>query len=115
MTLAGVSEKFLLDSKAVRFGPICYHAYPRQKKNMDLMIMAQLGYDRKDPINAGVLSYELVGCSAGVSMHRVVYQCPISSQTYRFFTSLTNLPPGLIAYRYKNPMGHRKNLRSSKK
>ena len=64
--------------------------------------MAELGYDRKDPINAGVLSYELMGCAAGVTVHRVVYKCPISKETYRFVTSLSHLPPGLIAYLYKS-------------
>ena len=73
----------------------------REKKNMELMVMAELGYDKKDPINAGVQSYELVGCSAGVTVHRVVYKCPISGETYGFVTSLTNVPPGLIAYLYK--------------
>lgn len=73
----------------------------REKKNMDLMVMAELGYDKKDPINAGVQSYELVGCSAGVTVHRVVYKCPISGETYGFVTSLTNVPPGLIAYLYQ--------------
>jgi hypothetical protein len=74
----------------------------REKKNMDLMVMAELGYDRKDPINAGVQSYELMGCAAGVTVHRVVYKCPISKETYSFVTSLSHLPPGLIAYLYKS-------------
>jgi len=73
----------------------------REKKNMALMVMAELGYDKKDPINAGVQSYELVGCSAGVTVHRVVYKCPLSGEMYSFVTSLTNVPPGLIAYLYK--------------
>jgi len=73
----------------------------REKKNMDLMIMAELGFDNKDPINAGVQSYQLVGCSAGVTMHRVVYKCPISGDVYCFVTSLSTVPPGLIAYLYK--------------
>jgi hypothetical protein len=73
----------------------------REKKNMDLMVIAELGYDKKDPINAGVESYQLVGCSVGVTMHRVVYKCPISGDTYRFVTSLTTVPPGIIAYLYK--------------
>jgi len=73
----------------------------REKENMELMVMAELGYDKKDPINVGVKSYELVGCSAGVTVHRVVYKCPISGETYSFVTSLTNVPPGLIAYLYK--------------
>jgi len=73
----------------------------REKKNMDLMVMADLGYDNKDPINAGVQSYQIVGCSAGVTMHRVVYKCPISGDVYRFVTSLSTVPPGIIAYLYK--------------
>jgi len=73
----------------------------REKKNMQLMVMGELGYDKKDPINAGVQSYELVGCSAGVTMHRVVYKCPISGERYVFVTSLPSVPPGLIAYLYK--------------
>jgi hypothetical protein len=73
----------------------------REKKNMDLMVMAELGYDKKDPVNAGVQSYQLVGCSAGVMMHRVVYKCPISGEIYHFVTSLSTIPPGIIAYLYK--------------
>ena len=34
-------------------------------------------------------------------MQRVVYKCPLSGETYSFVTSLTNVPPGLIAYLYK--------------
>lgn len=73
----------------------------REKKNMDLMVMGDMGYDKKDPINAGVQSYQLVGCSAGVTMRRVVYKCPISGDRYCFVTSLGTVPPGLIAYLYK--------------
>jgi len=73
----------------------------REKKNQAFLIMADLDYDRKDPVNAGVRSYELVGCCAGIAMHRVVYKCPLTKETYRFITSLTNVPPGLIAYLYK--------------
>lgn len=68
---------------------------------MELMVMAELGYDPEDPINAGVQSYQLVGCTAGVTMHRVVYKCPISGEIYNFVTSLSTLPPGLIAYLYR--------------
>jgi hypothetical protein len=73
----------------------------REKENMELMVMAELDYDMEDPMNAGVSCYELVGCSAGVAIHRVIYKCPLSGKTYRFITSLTNVPPGLIAYLYK--------------
>jgi hypothetical protein len=73
----------------------------REKKNMDLMVMGDMGYDKKDPVNAGVQSYQLVGCSAGVTMRRVEYKCPISGDRYCFVTSLSSVPPGLIAYLYK--------------
>jgi len=73
----------------------------REKKNLAFMVIADLDYDRKDPVNAGVRSYELVGCCVGIAMHRVVYKCPLTGETYRFITSLTHIPPGLIAYLYK--------------
>jgi hypothetical protein len=73
----------------------------REKKNMDLMVIAEMGYDKKDPVNAGVQNYQLVGCSAGVMMHRVVYKCPLSGEVYHFVTSLGTIPPGIIAYLYK--------------
>jgi hypothetical protein len=96
-------EKGLLDSNEIpsESNLVKFVKHSREKKNMELMIMAELGYDKKDPINAGVQNYELVGCSAGVTVHRVVYKCPISGETYSFVTSLTNVPPGLIAYLYK--------------
>ena len=68
---------------------------------MDLQVIAEMGYDKKDPVNAGVQNYQLVECSAGVMMHRVIYKCPISSEIYYFVTSLGSIPPGLIAYLYR--------------
>jgi hypothetical protein len=73
----------------------------REKENMDLIMMGQLPFDRQDPINAGVLSYDYVGCSAGVAMFRVKYQCPVTGERFNFITSLSNISPGLIAYLYK--------------
>jgi len=34
-------------------------------------------------------------------MHRVVYKCPISGESYHFVTSLSTIPPGIIAYLYR--------------
>jgi hypothetical protein len=73
----------------------------REKENMDLIMMGHMPFDRQDPINAGVLSYDYVGCSAGVSMFRVKYQCPVSGKRFNFVTNLSNISPGLIAYLYK--------------
>lgn len=73
----------------------------REKENMDLLMMGHIPFDRKDPINAGVLSYDYVGCSAGVPMFRVKYQCPVTAKRFNFVTSLSIISPGLIAYLYK--------------
>ena len=74
----------------------------REKSNMDGMVIGELFYDKKDPVNKGVLKYEIVGCAAGVMMNRVVYKCPISGNVYSFVTSLNKtIPPGLIAFLYK--------------
>jgi hypothetical protein len=73
----------------------------REKDNMDLLKIADLAFDINDPINAGVISYDLVGSSAGISIQRVIYQCPITEEKFSFITSLSNIPPGLIAYLYK--------------
>ena len=54
----------------------------REKDNMDLLKSADLRFDKNDPINAGVISYDLVGCSAGISIQRVIYQCPITEKKF---------------------------------
>lgn len=74
----------------------------REKKNMDPMVIGEMYYDKKDPVNEGVQEFQLIGCAAGVMMHRVVYKCPVSGECYRFVTSLRDIPPGLIAFLYKS-------------
>lgn len=73
----------------------------REKENMDLIMMGHLPFDRQDPINAGVLSYDYVGCSAGIAIYRIKYQCPVTGKRFNFITNLSNISPGLIAYLYK--------------
>ena len=73
----------------------------REKKNMEPMVIGELYYDKKDPVNKGVQEFQIIGCAAGVMMHRVVYKCPITGEIYNFVTSLRNIPPGLIAYLYR--------------
>jgi hypothetical protein len=73
----------------------------REKKNMALYAVADLGYDINDTINVGVLSYQLVGCSAGVTIHRIKYKCPVTGDEYSFVTNAPNVSPGLVAYLYK--------------
>ena len=74
----------------------------REKKNMRPMVIGEMYYDKKDPVNKGVQDFQIIGCAAGVMMHRVVYKCPISGDTYTFVTSLRTVPPGLIAYLYRS-------------
>lgn len=73
----------------------------REKKNMDLLVMADLPFDAKNKINKGVEAYEMVG-GAGVSLFRIKYTCPVSGETYHFLTNVTHIPPGLVAYLYKS-------------
>ena len=73
----------------------------REKKNMEPMVIGELYYDKKDPVNKGVQEFQIIGCAAGVMMHRVVYKCPITGEIYNFVTSLRSIPPGLIAYLYR--------------
>jgi hypothetical protein len=73
----------------------------REKENMRLQMLAELPYDKTNPVNAGVLGYDLVGTSAGVTACRVRYKCPLSGERYNFVTNLSNVLPGLIAYLYK--------------
>ncbi|NLD35926.1 MAG: hypothetical protein GX654_03570 [Desulfatiglans sp.] len=66
------------------------------------MVIDELYYDKKDPVNKGVLKYLAVVCAAGVMMNRVVYKCPLTGNVYCFVTSLNKtIPPGLIAFLYK--------------
>ena len=73
----------------------------REKKNMEPMVIGEMYYDKKNPINRGVQKFQIIGCSAGVMMHRVVFKCPITGDAFNFVTSLRDIPPGLIAYLYR--------------
>ncbi len=73
----------------------------REKKNMAPMVIGEMYYDKKDPVNKGVQKFQIIGCAAGVIMHRVVFKCPITGDTFNFVTSLRDIPPGLIAYLYR--------------
>jgi hypothetical protein len=73
----------------------------REKKNMEPMVMGEMYYDKKDPVNKGVQKFQIIGCAAGVMMHRVVFKCPVTGDTFNFVTSLRDIPPGLIAYLYR--------------
>ncbi|MBF0235311.1 MAG: transposase [Desulfamplus sp.] len=73
----------------------------QEKGNMKLHTLGVLDFDRTDDLNTGVLSYEVVGTSCGVSVNRIKYQDPVTGEIYVFITTLSQLPPGLVAYIYK--------------
>lgn len=74
----------------------------REKKNMNLLKMADLEFDQSNKVNKGVESYELVGATAGVSFYRIRYKCPLSGESFSFITNLSKVLPGLVAYLYKS-------------
>lgn len=73
-----------------------------QKDNLSVYGYRSLDFDRDDPINAGILSFDLVGFAAhhSTTMHRIVYRDPETKHTYRFLTTATDLSPGLVAMLY---------------
>lgn len=72
-----------------------------EKSNSALVAREQREWDRSDARNNGVLRDETVVSSDGHAMRRVVYCDPATGKTYRFLTTETKLPPGLIAFIYK--------------
>jgi hypothetical protein len=74
----------------------------REKENMNLEIVGINHFDRKDPINQGVVSDEIVATSMGVTVRRVVYKDPETAIIYVYITNLhPSIPPGIVALLYK--------------
>ena len=73
----------------------------RVKENMKLEACSGFAFDRKDPVNVGVIADQLVGTSQGVMMRRVRYQDPLTRQLFEFVTSEHSLQPGCIAHLYR--------------
>lgn len=73
-----------------------------EKSNLTVYKYDTLEFDKEDPINTGVISYELVGFKSMDSRaaSRVTYCDPETGNTYHFLTTAADLPPGLIALLY---------------
>jgi hypothetical protein len=69
-----------------------------EKLNMNLEASGLPEWDRHDPINAGILSVELVSGHAGVLLRRIRYREPVTGTEYVFLTNELNLSPGIIAF-----------------
>ena len=73
----------------------------REKENMNLEIIGTNAFDANDPRNAGVIADEIVATSAGVSVRRIRYYCPIRREEFSFITNVISVPPGLLVHLYR--------------
>ena len=76
----------------------------RCKENMSLMVCGQLAFDRRDPLNAGVLADELVSpSSVGITLRRVRFWDASQGRSFEFITNLidSSVPPGVLAHLYR--------------
>jgi hypothetical protein len=73
----------------------------REKANMNLQVIGKFDFDRNDPRNNGVLDDQMIANCGGTMIRRVIYVDPVSGKTYHFLTNEFTIPPGLIAFLYK--------------
>lgn len=73
----------------------------RVKENMVLEQPLPQDFDRDDPINAGVISDELVSNQSGTMIRRVRFRVPDTGGIMEFLTNLgKSISPGLVAQLY---------------
>jgi len=73
----------------------------RQKENMNPENYGSIPFDRLDPVNVGVVSYEMVGFNNCLQMYRITYKDPENSAEFVFLTSDSTLRPGVVALLYR--------------
>lgn len=74
----------------------------RNKENIRFMMKANLAIaDLDAPINAGVLSDQMVGVDRGPSFRLIRYECPQTLTIHEFITNEMTLQPGVLAWIYK--------------
>lgn len=74
----------------------------REKENMNLLVSGNRTFDRTDARNAGVVADQLVSPgSGGAMLRRILYLDPLTGIEYRYLTTETTLPPGLLVLLYK--------------
>lgn len=73
----------------------------RQKDNMKPLSYGSLPFDRANPLNAGVLDYEMVGFDNCLNMWRVTYKDPENGAEFVFLTTDGTLLPGIVALLYR--------------
>lgn len=73
----------------------------RQKDNMKPVSYGSCPFDRADPLNVGVLDYEMVGFDNALNMWRVTYKDPENGAELVFLTTDGTLLPGVVALLYR--------------
>lgn len=73
----------------------------RQKDNMKPVSYGSLPFYRADPLNVGVLDYEMVGFDNALNMWRVTYKDPENGAELVFLTTDGTLLPGAVALLYR--------------
>jgi hypothetical protein len=73
----------------------------RQKDNMKPVSYGSRSFDRADPLNVGVLDYEMVGFDNALPMWRVTYKDPENGAEFVFLTTDGTLRPGVVALLYR--------------
>lgn len=73
----------------------------RVKENMVFEWMEDYAWDKADPASHGVFVDCKVRSRQGRVLRLVMYQDPLTGNTYEFLTNETDLPPGVIAELYR--------------
>lgn len=73
----------------------------REKDNMNLQVLSALEFDQEDPRNASVVSDQSVMTSKGIKVRRIIYADPVNGVIYHFLTNEFTVPPGVLAFIYK--------------
>ena len=72
-----------------------------EKSNSAAIVMGDLPLDRADPRNEGIISDQLVGVPAGMTLRRIVYINPEDGEKYTYLTNETKLPAYQLVLMYK--------------
>lgn len=73
----------------------------REKVKMKLQVLGSYDFDRDDPRNAGVVGDQAVATRNGTKVRRIIYVDPVNGTAYFFLTNEFTIPPGLLAFIYK--------------
>lgn len=94
---AGIDFKFWKRCRKER----AVYFLSRVKEDMVFEWLESALWDRKDPINAGVIDDRRVHTTKNIALRVVIYVEPVSGEKFEFLTNETDLAPGVIAELYR--------------